>query len=1216
MGMQLSGSLNLTGSLNVSGSTVQIGNNTLTGNTVLSGSVGISGSTIQAGNNTIVGNNTITGTNRMDGNTTLSGSIIISGSDNTATPTIRIFGDMQTDGVIKFDPVSKTINNSISASYIFVSGSTQDLHFSQNGAGYSNITRLRWLEGNLYTGILGGGVISQIDSTNYKISKGSGMIVNLNASTGSIEPYPTIQYLQWNDLSSSINSLSASYDQQFIGIDSNGQIVKQGTPFADGQFNTLINVGLILHQNHSTINAVKTQPNLSYGLAQRVGVFTRAFGPLKVDGFILSGSGTQGLQVSSGIGYLEGAAYSYDANNPNYVIDSGTTTSKIWRYYNTSSYTDNIYDTNNGAGYAVVDPTQYSNNGTLTTVTGTNSNNYRWTIQRVFWYPNSVGKAFVVYYGNDQYTTQALAFEGLQEERFVEAPNTKANGIYLGALLLRKDFTWADSTTYKLVPAGLFRSVSSGGGASGISGQSGTSGTSGVSGTSGLNGTFFGTSGTSGQGTGIANYYGNFFSTGSQNVAGANIATTASLESTGDASGISMVSNRRITVANTGVYEITFSAQVEKTQGTSAALSIWFQKNGVKIDNSASYTSLVSNSVYTIVTVPIILSLTAGDYLEVVFASDSQYVRIVDVAANAVDSSPQAPSFIVTMKQVGVAVGSTSGTSGVSGTSGINGTSGTTTVLTSYTGSVSISGSLTVSTAAISDATYLANSSNLILASGSNLYIYNDGLASVSGSLKVTGSIITTLGITGPINATNGVISSSAQLTALNTYTGSNDSVISRILQTTASINTTTGSFSSIVNQVLQTTASLNAYTASESSIVNRVLQTTSSLNTYTGSNDSVLQRILQTTASLNLTTGSLIGITNGLMAVTASMKAAAIVSSSTQVSNYFVFAQTSSANTFYNDQTITGSLNVSSNLSVGTAIINASAMLLTGSSIMTLSTNSQFILTGSQFITGSSTISGSVNITGSLRLNGVSVDIPSLNTYTGSNDNLVARVLQTTASLNTYTGSNDSVVNKVLQTTASLNTYTGSNDSVINRILQTTSSLNSKTGSYITTGSAGLTQSITGSLAITGSMTISSGSITMPNRPGVRVTGAGGSKAATTALSGSYLIVDWQQSNAWDNSTGTFTAPIAGLYQVNLVVRTNSNSLGTISQLIVFKNNTSGANGTAQIMVEFGTNTTMNHTGGSTISKLAVGDTLRMIVAAGEISFDSNDNFSVAYIG
>jgi hypothetical protein len=147
-----------------------------------------------------------------------------------------------------------------------------------------------------------------------------------------------------------------------------------------------------------------------------------------------------------------------------------------------------------------------------------------------------------------------------------------------------------------------------------------------------------------------------------------------------------------------------------------------------------------------------------------------------------------------------------------------------------FYGNQTITGSLFVSATAISDSTLLANSSNLILTSGSNLYIYNDGLASISGSLKVTGSIITTLGITGPINATNGVISSSAQLTSLNTYTGSNDIVIARVLQTTASLNSKTGSYATtgsntfIGNQTISgsliVTASVNL---SGSVVINRL---------------------------------------------------------------------------------------------------------------------------------------------------------------------------------------------------------------------------------------------------------------------------------------------------------------------------------------------------------------------------------------------------------
>jgi hypothetical protein len=175
----------------------------------------------------------------------------------------------------------------------------------------------------------------------------------------------------------------------------------------------------------------------------------------------------------------------------------------------------------------------------------------------------------------------------------------------------------------------------------------------------------------------------------------------------------------------------------------------------------------------------------------------------------------------------------------------------------------------------------------------------------------------------------------------------------------------------------------------------------------------------------------------------------------------------------------------------------------------------------------------------------------------------------------------------------------------------------NSGTDYWENTNSLSGSYQLTGSLNITGSLTISSGSITMPNRPAFRVSGAGGPTAARTILSGSMTNVDYNQGG-WNNTTGTFTAPIAGLYQVNLVARCVGNS-SPDAQIIVYKNNTTlspGPDGTAQIMVEWAANTTANHMGGSTISKLAVGDTLKAIVTVGTISFDGNDNFSVAYIG
>ena len=153
------------------------------------------------------------------------------------------------------------------------------------------------------------------------------------------------------------------------------------------------------------------------------------------------------------------------------------------------------------------------------------------------------------------------------------------------------------------------------------------------------------------------------------------------------------------------------------------------------------------------------------------------------------------------------------------------------------------------------------------------------------------------------------------------------------------------------------------------------------------------------------------------------------------------------------------------------------------------------------------------------------------------------------------------------------------------------------------------------GDLTLAGNLTINGISAGYAaNRPAFRVSGNGGSISATTTVAGGYFVVDYNQGGYLNTSTGYFTAPLAGLYQVDVVVRTYSNTNSGINQIIIRK--TSGVTTTSQIMVEFGINTTMNHAGGASIVKLAAGDTLRFDVTSGTIIFDGNDNWSVAYIG
>ena len=89
-----------------------------------------------------------------------------------------------------FPLISGSIPVNTTASYIYTSGSTNDLYFTQYNGPYTNTTRLRWLEGNMYTGLLDGGLVSAtIGSTIYNISSGSGIIVRSEEHTSELQSH-------------------------------------------------------------------------------------------------------------------------------------------------------------------------------------------------------------------------------------------------------------------------------------------------------------------------------------------------------------------------------------------------------------------------------------------------------------------------------------------------------------------------------------------------------------------------------------------------------------------------------------------------------------------------------------------------------------------------------------------------------------------------------------------------------------------------------------------------------------------------------------------------------------------------------------------------------------------------------------------------------------------------------------------------------------------
>ena len=380
---------------------------------------------------------------------------------------LYVSGGLTVGKYVQMLPVSTlAIPSNQTASYIYTSGSTNDLYFTQYqpGTNFTNTTRLRWLESTLSTGLLHGGTLSTVNgTTTFSLTSGSGLIVTYNASTGS-DPYPTIQFVNWPAyVSQSLYNITSS-QISYISVAEDGEILQSPNPPTFAEFKDRIYIGRVLHQSGSITNGAVNTPPTSYGLATSTADFIRAIGPLKINGHFLAASGSSlSLTKSAGDSYVEGRNYSTDPNIPNIVLsadDPAVTISKIYRERISGSQP--VIDTGvGGAGYTTVDPTRYQDaNGNLQTV-GTD-----FTVQRVFWFPKAVNRALFVYYGQASYPNLDDAIAGITTENFTEGDNTKGSAILVGFLVMRGNIANFDTpSTARIYQASTFRGGGLGGGA-------------------------------------------------------------------------------------------------------------------------------------------------------------------------------------------------------------------------------------------------------------------------------------------------------------------------------------------------------------------------------------------------------------------------------------------------------------------------------------------------------------------------------------------------------------------------------------------------------------------------------------------------------------------------------------------------------------------------------------------------------------------------------
>lgn len=142
--------------------------------------------------------------------------------------------------------------------------------------------------------------------------------------------------------------------------------------------------------------------------------------------------------------------------------------------------------------------------------------------------------------------------------------------------------------------------------------------------------------------------YGSFYDTTTQTAAAINTAYAMTFNTTDLSVGVTRGSpTSRIYVDRPNVYNIQFSAQLDKTSGGVGLVWIWLRKNGTNVPDSAGQVRIQGNDAELVVSWNYLVQLNAGDYIEIMWEVDDTSVQILYDAATAIH--PAVPSVILTV---------------------------------------------------------------------------------------------------------------------------------------------------------------------------------------------------------------------------------------------------------------------------------------------------------------------------------------------------------------------------------------------------------------------------------------------------------------------------------------------------------------------------------------------------------------------------------------
>ena len=151
---------------------------------------------------------------------------------------------------------------------------------------------------------------------------------------------------------------------------------------------------------------------------------------------------------------------------------------------------------------------------------------------------------------------------------------------------------------------------------------------------------------------GVTSYYGSFLHTASILLSVTSASYSASFNTTDFAYGVSISGSNqdKIKVANSGVYNIQFSAQFDKTNSSNATVYVWLRKNGTDIPVSNTGLTLGGGANDSAVAAwNFFVSASANDYYQLMFAATGNNTRVLYTIP---PFGPAVPSLILTVNRV------------------------------------------------------------------------------------------------------------------------------------------------------------------------------------------------------------------------------------------------------------------------------------------------------------------------------------------------------------------------------------------------------------------------------------------------------------------------------------------------------------------------------------------------------------------------------------